>query len=83
MRSEYNLPIEFETARFQVCRWVSAASKTDLDAFVAAHRGDMAEDLDGAAVFMATSPFMLKFEMDRAPGVTFSDIKDYQRQQVA
>jgi peptide chain release factor 3 len=83
LRAEYNLAIDFETARFQVCRWVSAANPADLDAFVAGHRGDMAEDLDGAAVFMATSPFMLKFEMDRAPGVTFSDIKDYQRQQVA
>jgi peptide chain release factor 3 len=43
----------------------------------------MAEDLDGAAVFMASSPFMLKFEMDRAAGVQFTDVKDYQRQPVA
>jgi peptide chain release factor 3 len=83
LRDEYNLPIEFETARFQVCRWVSATTRPELDAFIAAHRGDMAEDLDGAPVFMATSPFMLKFEMDRATGVTFADVKDYQRQAIS
>ena len=83
LRDEYNLPIEFETARFQVCRWVSAATRSELDAFTAAHRGDIAEDLDGAPVFMATSPFMLKFEMDRASGIVFSDVKDYQRQAIS
>jgi peptide chain release factor 3 len=82
MKTEYNLPIDFDTARFQVCRWVSG-DKPALDAFAAAHRGDMATDLDGAPVFMATSPFMLKFEMDRAAGITFSDIKDYQRQPIS
>jgi peptide chain release factor 3 len=62
---------------------VSAGSRADLDAFTARHRGDMAEDLDGAPVFMAPSAFMLKFEMDRAPEVKFSDVKDYQREAVA
>jgi peptide chain release factor 3 len=80
LNAEYNLPIDFETARFQVCRWVSAASKAELDLFVERHRGDMANDLDGAPVFMAQSAFMLGYEMERAPAITFSDIKDYQRE---
>jgi HAMP domain-containing protein len=80
---EDNLPIEFETSRFDTCRWVSAANRADLDAFIASHRGDMAEDLDGSPVFMAPSAFMLKYEMDRAPKVEFTDIKDYQRQAIS
>ncbi len=83
LATEYNLPIEFETSRFQVCRWVNAGKRIDLDAFTARHRGDMAEDLDGAPVFMAASAFMLKFEMDREPSVAFSDVKDYQREVAA
>ncbi len=83
LNDEYNLAIDFETSRFDVCRWVSAAARTDLDAFVAAHRADMAEDLDGSPVFMATSAFMLNYEIERAPKLTFSDIKDYQRQTVS
>ena len=83
MKDEYNLEIDFETSRFAVCRWVSADSRADLDAFVAAHRADMAEDLDGSPVFMATSAFMLNYEIERAPKLTFSDVKDYQRQRVS
>jgi peptide chain release factor 3 len=82
LADEYGLPIEFETSRFEVCRWVSAGNRGDLDAFVAAHRGDMAEDLDGAPVFMAPSAFMLNYARERSPELTFADIKDYQRQPV-
>src|SRR5690606_3885484 len=63
--SEYQLPIEFEQPRFQVCRWIEADAKTDVEAFIASHRGDMAEDLDGAPVFMAPSAFMLNYEAQR------------------
>jgi peptide chain release factor 3 len=79
LAGEYNLPIDFEVSRFQSCRWISAASRVDRDAFIAAHRADMAEDLDGAPVFLAPSDFMLNYEMERAPKIVFSDVKDYQR----
>jgi peptide chain release factor 3 len=39
----------------------------------------MAADLDGAPVFMASSEFTLNYEIERAPKIAFSDIKDYQR----
>jgi len=83
MRTEYGLAIDFEQARFEVCRWVSAEKRADLDAFAERHRGAMAEDLDGAPVFMAPSAFMLNYEKERAPAIRFSDIKDYQREAVA
>ncbi len=83
LAAEYNLPIDFEMSRFEVCRWISTASRSDLEAFVASHRADMADDLDGSPVFMAPSAFMLNYEMERAPKLTFSDIKDYQRQTIS
>ena len=43
----------------------------------------MAEDLDGAPVFMAPSVFMLNYEIERAPKIVFSDIKDHQRHTAA
>jgi peptide chain release factor 3 len=82
LAAEYSLPIEFEMSRFQVCRWVTAPDPTKVEKFAAEHRGDMAEDLDGAPVFMATSAFMLNHTKERAPELTFTDIKDYQRQPV-
>jgi peptide chain release factor 3 len=82
MAAEYNLPIAFDVPRFQQCRWV-LGSRQAVEDFTAKHRGAMAEDLDGALVFMAESAFMLNYEKERSPDVTFSDIKDYQRELAA
>jgi peptide chain release factor 3 len=80
LAAEYNLTIDFEAARFQVCRWVEAADAGKLDRFAGEHRADMAHDLDGAPVFMAPSDFMLNYARDRAPDIVFTDVKAYQRQ---
>jgi peptide chain release factor 3 len=80
MKAEYNLPINFEMSRFNVARWVEANDPAELDRFTERQKASMAKDLDGAPVFMSESPFMLNYEIDRWPDVTFSDVKDYQRQ---
>ncbi len=79
LQAEYGLPVSFETSRFELCRWVTAPDQVELGKFLAAYPSSTAADLDGAPVFMATSAFTLKYEQDRWPAVTFSDIKDYQR----
>ena len=40
--AEYGLPIDFETTRFSLCRWVSADDRAELDRFIAAHHSAMA-----------------------------------------
>ena len=35
--------------------------------------------LDGAPVFMAASPFSLKYDEERSPAIRFADVKDYQK----
>jgi len=39
---------------------------------------DIARDLDGDPVFLAENAFSLNYEADRAPGMVFKEIKDYQ-----
>src|SRR5690606_15840695 len=46
LKNEYALPVDFETARFTICRWISADDRAELERFIAAHRGDIARDLD-------------------------------------
>ncbi len=77
--AEYGLPVSFETSRFELCRWVAAPDGAELNRFLAAYPSSTAADLDGAPVFLATSAFTLRYEQERWPAVTFSDIKDYQR----
>ncbi len=79
LQAEYGLPVSFESSRFEVARWVTAESSVELSKFLAAYPSSTAHDLDGAPVFLASSAFTLKYEQDRWPQVTFSDIKDYQR----
>ncbi len=77
--AEYGLPVSFEPSRFEVCRWVSADDRTEMDKFLAAYPSSLASDLDGAPVFMATSAFNLRYEQERWPKIAFADVKDYQK----
>jgi peptide chain release factor 3 len=79
LNAEYGLPVSFEPSRFEICRWVSSADKTEMGKFLDAYPSSIASDLDGAPVFMASSAFNLRYEQERWPKVTFTDIKDYQK----
>ncbi|MEQ8449481.1 MAG: peptide chain release factor 3 [Nitratireductor sp.] len=74
---EYSLPVDFETARFSVCRWITA-DKDELQRFIDTHRGDIARDLDGDPVFLAPHEFGLNYEAERWKAVRFDAVKDYQ-----
>ncbi|MBN8938599.1 MAG: peptide chain release factor 3 [Rhizobiales bacterium] len=79
LAGEYSLPVDFDPCQFQVCRWITSDDEAKLDDFISNHGSSMARDLDGAPVYMASSAFSLRYEEERAPGIVFSDIKDYQR----
>jgi len=76
LKGEYGLEIDFETPEFQLARWISSADEKKLDDFVQANYSSVAEDLDGDRVFMARNQFILDYTGERAPGLTFKDIKD-------
>ncbi len=78
LKVEYGLPVDFEAARFNVCRWISTDEKGELQRFIDAHRGDIARDLDGDPVFLAPHEFGLNYEAERWKAVRFAGVKDYQ-----
>ena len=77
LMAEYGLPVEFEPTRFEVARWVASGERVELDRFIDTHRSSMAKDLDGAPVFMAPSAFNLRYDQERWPQISFTDVKDY------
>jgi len=83
LRQEYGMEASFEPARFSLCRWISADKAADLEEFVAAHKGDMARDLDNAPVFLAQNAFSLNYEAERWPQIRFAALKAYQPGQAA
>src|SRR5690348_975374 len=76
LSEEYGLDIGFEQPEFQLARWITSADERKIDDFVQANYSSCAEDLDGDKVFMARNQFLLEYTRERAPGISFTDIKD-------
>ncbi|MBI3438897.1 MAG: GTP-binding protein [Proteobacteria bacterium] len=76
MKAEYGLEVIFEQSPYQAARWVSADSRTDLDAFAEKSSSQMAEDVDGAPVFLGKSAWEIGYVQDKNPKIRFSDIKE-------
>jgi peptide chain release factor 3 len=76
LNDEYGLPVDFDVSEFELARWISASDRAQRDAFTAANKSGIAEDLDGDLVFLARNQFYLDYTRERAPGIVFSDIKD-------
>ena len=83
LKNEYQLPVDFEQARFSVCRWITADSDAELERFIETHRGDIARDLDDDPVFLAQHAFGLNYEAERWKQITFDAVKDYQAREAA
>jgi peptide chain release factor 3 len=76
LKEEYGLDVQWDTSEFALARWIASADRKTLDAFVAANPVSIADDLDGAPVFLARNQFYLDYTRERAPGIVFSDVKD-------
>jgi peptide chain release factor 3 len=76
LREEYGVPVDFETTRFDVLRWISCNDPKTLASFTEANRSAIALDLDGAQVFLASSVFNLNYALERASGVSAHTIKE-------
>jgi peptide chain release factor 3 len=76
LASEYGVPAGFEPARYEVARWISSDDAQKLEAFIAANRFSIANDLDGDPVLMATSAFSLNYTLERAPFIRAAEIKE-------
>jgi peptide chain release factor 3 len=75
LREEYGLPVAFDAAPCDTARWITSDDAGALQKFIAAHRPEIATDLDGDHVFLAASAFSLSWTQDKNPDIKFTDIK--------
>jgi peptide chain release factor 3 len=74
--SEYGVPIAFESAGYELARWVAADEPGELKRFLEANRAVLAEDRDGDPVYLAqTSWYLQRMEKDW-PKVRFLATKE-------
>jgi len=76
MKAEYALEVVFEPSPYQAARWVSADKRADLDAFADKTKSQMAEDVDGAPVYLGKSAWEIGYVREKNPDIRFSDVKE-------
>jgi peptide chain release factor 3 len=77
IEAEYGLPARFESAGIEAARWIEADDPVLLKKFTDANRGSLAEDHDGALVFLARNAWHLNRTMEENPGLRFLKTREH------
>jgi peptide chain release factor 3 len=76
VEKEYNVPIGFESVGLEVARWVESDDPEELKRFITAQKMNMAEDRDGAPVYMAQNDWWANRAQQDFPKVRFLTTKE-------
>ena len=79
IKTEYDLPANFETAGIFAARWVDSEDKAAMEAFMNANRSALAEDHDGALVFLARNAWHLSRTEEDFPKIRFMRTREQYR----
>jgi peptide chain release factor 3 len=75
LRDEYALDADLEASPYDTARWISG-SESEIEKFIATHRGQMAQDRDGAPVFLAKSAWELGYVAGKSPNMKFAKTRE-------
>ncbi|GGD15761.1 peptide chain release factor 3 [Aquisalinus flavus] len=70
--TEYKIAAGVEPSRYQAARWLISDDKAALKKFIEKNRANMAEDRDGAPVFLAPGTWEIQYAAKNAPEIRFS-----------
>lgn len=76
IEAEYNIKVMLEQAPFETARWVDADDPAELKKFVDGNRASMAEDRDGAPVYLAKSSWEVGYTEEKWTKVRFSSTRE-------
>lgn len=76
IKTEYGLEVTFEAPLYQTARWVVADDAAVLKAFVDKNTASMAEDIDGAPVFLGKSAWDIGYAQEKNPDIRFLKTKE-------
>jgi len=74
--AEYGVEVGLEPVGFTAARWLSAADRSALARFSERHRDALAEDRDGAPVFLARSAWELNRMVEKWPELDFASMRE-------
>jgi peptide chain release factor 3 len=76
IRTEYDVPVIFESTPLYAARWVEADDPRMLKKFLDANQSAVAEDHDGAPVFMARNAWHLNKAAEDFPDLRFRNTRE-------
>ena len=76
IRAEYGLDVTFEPVMYTTARWIAANDAGVLDDFASRHSANMAEDLDGAPVYLAKTAWDVGYAQEKFPDVRFTATRE-------
>ena len=82
LAGEYGVTIGFEPTPYNLARWLTG-DRLLLAKFAQDQRTQMADDVDGDPVFLATSAFTLRRTLEQNAALVFKDIKDHKDRALA
>jgi len=77
IRTEYDIPVHFESAPYITARWLAADDDLTLKKFIDFNSGNMAEDHAGAPVYMARNNWHLEQASRDFPDVRLLKTKEH------
>jgi peptide chain release factor 3 len=76
IRTEYNIPVLFESSGLYTARWVEADDHDLMKKFASENAGYLSDDHTGAPVFLARNAWHLETTQKEWPGLTFLKTKE-------
>jgi peptide chain release factor 3 len=73
---EYGVEVTFEAAPYETARWISAEDPAELQRFEDQNRGAMAEDRDGAPIYLARNNWQLEYTAKDFPKIHFAKTRE-------
>jgi peptide chain release factor 3 len=73
---EYGAEVRLIAAPFSVARWIGCDDRTELERFVAAYPGRMAQDASGALAYLCAHRAELEATRERWPRIEFRALRE-------
>ena len=76
VKAEYGVAVRLETAPYETARWIVSEKPDMLDKFRERNSSSIAEDRQGAPVFLARNAWTLNRETQDWPDIRFVNVKE-------
>ena len=74
--AEYGLEVDFETAPYNVARWLASDVEGAIDAFMDKNKSASGTDLDGAPVYLGKNAWDAGYAAEKNPDLRFTTTKE-------